>query len=51
MAESRAKRRKLTAEQVAGSQVRYSEVESGIAGYWGCTEGTFSRLLHHNTCR
>ncbi len=35
MAESTAKRRKLTAEQVAGSQVRYSEVESGAAGSTG----------------
>ena len=35
MAESRAKRRKLTAEQVSGSQVRYSEAESGVAGSTG----------------
>lgn len=35
MAESTAKRRKLTAEQVAGNQVRYSEVESGTAGSTG----------------
>ena len=35
IAESRAKRRKLTAEQVAGSQVRYSEVDSGFAGSTG----------------
>ena len=35
MAESRAKRRKLTAEHVAGSQVRHSEAESGVAGSTG----------------
>jgi len=35
IAESTAKRRKLTAEQVAGSQVRYSEVESAVAGSTG----------------
>ena len=35
MAESMANRRRLTAEQVAGSQLRYSGDDSGITGSTG----------------
>ena len=57
MAESIANRRRLTAEQVAGSQLRYSEDDSGMAGSTGaalrgCSVGCCTATLADDpTCQ